>query len=131
MIFSGLGRAAVIKSSEQGKERFDIVHQEWEQKQHMFHFHDEKELKQAAVGPLFLFGGFSFDPHEEKARHWEAFGEAHFFVPSIMLTVSKEGSFLTINEWKQVDGNVHQLIQELEQKGLSFRDITSTDWWTS
>lgn len=31
MIFSGLGRAAVIKSSEQGKERFNIVHQEWEQ----------------------------------------------------------------------------------------------------
>ncbi|MBG9819152.1 isochorismate synthase [Bacillus safensis] len=123
MIFSGLGRAAVIKSSEQGKERFDIVHQEWEQlKQHMFHFHDEKELKQAAVGPL-LFGGFSFDPHEEKARHWEAFGEAHFFVPSIMLTVSKEGSFLTINEWKQVDGNVHQLIQELEQKASRFETL--------
>lgn len=44
-------------------------------------------------------------------------------MPSIMLTVSKEGSFLTINEWKQVDGNVHQLIQELEQKASRFETL--------
>ncbi|MGE6628752.1 isochorismate synthase [Bacillus sp. NPDC077027] len=123
MIFSGLGRAAVIKTEQKGKERFDTVHREWEQlKQNMFHFHDEKELKQAAVGPL-LFGGFSFDPYEEKARHWEAFGEAHFFVPSMMLTVSKEGTFLTVNEWKQINGNVHQLMQELEGKASNFRAV--------
>lgn len=48
------------------------------------------------VGPL-LFGGFAFDPVRPASDLWYDFPDARLVLPRMMLTRSRDGSWLTIN----------------------------------
>ncbi|MFC0273990.1 isochorismate synthase MenF [Metabacillus herbersteinensis] len=90
----GLGNELVIETSDQTTNRFRLIENEWKRL-------NKQVLHSGSVsvgtGPL-LFGGFSFDPIKSKSQLWNDFSEAKFFLPTIMLTNTKERSYLTVNK---------------------------------
>jgi len=85
----GLGHAHVITAhSPHG--RFEHVKKEWQTlcKQIV---NEEREVQ-----PI-LFGGFSFDPLNEKQSVWTRFPEAYFAVPTFQLIIKGERAFVSIH----------------------------------
>lgn len=85
----GLGHAHVITAhSLHG--RFEHVKKEWQTlcKQIV---NEEREVQ-----PI-LFGGFSFDPLNEKQSVWTKFPEAYFAVPTFQLIIKGERAFVSIH----------------------------------
>lgn len=85
----GLGHAHVITAhSPHG--RFEHVKKEWQTlcKQIV---NEEREVQ-----PI-LFGGFSFDPLNEKQSVWTKFPEAYFAVPTFQLIIKGERAFVSIH----------------------------------
>ncbi|MGG0050108.1 isochorismate synthase [Bacillus atrophaeus] len=110
----GLGKEAVFRTDEKNDERYHVVFEEWERfKKTAFHIHDEEKLQQAAVGPV-LFGGFSFDPLETRGDEWDHFSEGNFFVPSLMLTKTDDGQFLTVNQWVSQNEQAEDVLASLQ-----------------
>lgn len=70
--------------------------------------------KEKITGPIML-GGLSFDPTDQKASHWEAFPEAGFFVPEVLLTIKGETFFLTLNIWVNRKTEADKIEQHYEQ----------------
>ncbi|AIW38554.1 isochorismate synthase MenF [Bacillus velezensis] len=100
----GLGTEALFQSNEKNGKRYHDVFEQWERfKKTAFHIHEEEEAAHTAVGPV-LFGGFSFNPAEERGDEWNGFEEGLFFIPSLMLTKTADGDYLTVNQWA-ADGN--------------------------
>ena len=66
-----------------------------------FHIHEEEEAAHTAVC---LIRRFSFNPAEERGDEWNGFEEGLFFIPSLMLTKTADGDYLTVNQWA-ADGN--------------------------
>lgn len=71
------------------------------------------------MGPV-LFGGFSFDPYEERGTQWDHFSEGDFFVPSLMLTMSADGSFLTVNRWVSGEDDAEAVLEGLKAFAAEF-----------
>ncbi|MDQ0231103.1 isochorismate synthase [Metabacillus malikii] len=88
----GVGNELILEN-EDNDERFQKIESQWREY--------PKRLIAAkheiGTGPL-LFGGFSFDPIKEKDLLWETFSEAKFVLPTKMLTVRQNKTYLTINK---------------------------------
>ncbi|MGP7819693.1 isochorismate synthase [Niallia sp. 01092] len=54
------------------------------------------EYNDSGVGPT-LFGGFTFDPQKPKTKLWDHYADAHFFVPSFMLSEINGTQYITTN----------------------------------
>ncbi len=90
---AGLGAACTISTDEE-REQFFAVEKEWKR-----FIKDGVILSRenwAGTGPL-LFGGFRFDPLNQRGSEWDEFADGTLQVPSIMLTKSKEADYLTVN----------------------------------
>ncbi|WP_142255377.1 isochorismate synthase [Bacillus sinesaloumensis] len=92
-VIVGVGKAHSI-SSNGSTERFEAVEKKWKElNQHAIIVDD---FNPYSTGPI-LMGGFSFDPLKERTELWKHFDDAKFILPSIMLTVYKGSTYLTIN----------------------------------
>ncbi|MFP3813290.1 isochorismate synthase, partial [Bacillus sp. SIMBA_005] len=67
-----------------------------------------------------LFGGFSFDPCEERGSQWDHFSEGDFFVPALMLTMTAEGPFLTVNRWVSGGEDAEAVLEGLKAFAAEF-----------
>jgi menaquinone-specific isochorismate synthase len=92
-IMVGLGNQLVLENDNYTSERFQKIENEWKR----FRKRVISDHKQVGTGPL-LFGGFSFDPIKEKSPLWESFSEAKFTLPTTMLTIINERTYITINK---------------------------------
>ncbi|WP_230980960.1 isochorismate synthase [Rossellomorea arthrocnemi] len=90
---AGLGAAHILSTNEK-KERFFTVENEWKR------FIDRSVVvtgqKWAGTGPL-LFGGFSFDPLNDNGPEWRHFSTGSFQLPAFMLTKTGKTNYLTTN----------------------------------
>ncbi|MEC5228293.1 isochorismate synthase [Bacillus inaquosorum] len=110
----GLGKEAVFQTNQKNSERYREVFEQWERfKKTAFHIYEEEKLQHSAVGPV-LFGGFSFDPCEERGTQWDHFSEGDFFVPALMLTMTAEGPFLTVNRWVSEEEDAEAVLEGLK-----------------
>ncbi|MGR3765467.1 isochorismate synthase [Rossellomorea sp. NS-SX7] len=90
---AGLGSAYTI-STQDDRDQFFAVEKEWKR-----FINDGVILSQEnwiGTGPL-LFGGFRFDPFNQRGGEWNDFENGTLQVPSFMLTKSKEADYLTLN----------------------------------
>ncbi|MCY7756843.1 isochorismate synthase MenF [Bacillus inaquosorum] len=116
----GLGKEAVFQTSQKNSERYREVFEQWERfKKTAFHIYEEEKLQHSAVGPV-LFGGFSFDPCEERGTQWDHFSEGDFFVPALMLTMTAEGPFLTVNRWVSEEEDAEAVLEGLKAFAAEF-----------
>ncbi|CEG23337.1 Salicylate biosynthesis isochorismate synthase [Planococcus massiliensis] len=85
----GLGHAHVI-SAHSPHGRFEQIKEEWQSlcKQIV---NEEREVQ-----PI-LFGGFSFDPLNEKDSVWTKFPEAYFAVPTFQMIIKGERAYVSIH----------------------------------
>ncbi|MEC1352539.1 isochorismate synthase [Bacillus sonorensis] len=110
----GLGKELSISTSQKDAGRYRDIYEQWERlKERAYHFHEGDSLHQTAVGPL-LFGGFSFDPLEEREQHWRYYPEGAFFVPSVMLTKAEDEAFITVNKWTSSDEDGRKVLEDLK-----------------
>ncbi|WP_338788855.1 isochorismate synthase [Metabacillus sp. FJAT-53654] len=109
----GLGNELVLENENRTPERFQKIEKEWKRFNKKV-IADHK--KQVGTGPL-LFGGFSFDPMKEKDVLWDAFAEAKFVLPTNMLTVFKDKTYITINKLITPMDNLDTCIKHFEQVG--------------
>ncbi|MGO4898061.1 isochorismate synthase MenF [Bacillus sp. GM2] len=110
----GLGKEVLVSTDLKDAGRYQAVHEKWERlKEKTFHFHEDQCTSQAAVGPL-LFGGFSFDPLEDRKQHWNGYQEGAFFIPTAMLTQDGEETFITVNRWKAPEEDVRKVLEEIK-----------------
>lgn len=107
----GLGNELVLENHLDNSERFREIEKEWKRlnKRVVSDYH-----KIIGTGPL-LFGGFSFDPLKEKSSIWDAFSEAKFVLPTIMLTATNNKSYITINKLITPYDKLETCIQHFEQ----------------
>ncbi|MBE3570222.1 MAG: isochorismate synthase [Bacillales bacterium] len=94
-IIAGVGNAAIIRSEKGIQERYTEIEDKWNQlfKEAVI----ENSYKDVmGTGPI-LFGGFSFDPGTIKEEKWAPFSSAYFVLPSFMVTVKKDRTYLTSN----------------------------------
>ncbi|MED1741425.1 isochorismate synthase MenF [Bacillus swezeyi] len=114
MTLVGLGKEITVSTDQKDAGRYRDIHEKWERlKEKAYHFHEGERRSQTPAGPL-LFGGFSFDPLEERDQHWNGYQEGAFFIPSVMLTQDGEESFLTLNQWKAPSEDVRFVLAHLK-----------------
>ncbi|PGT91093.1 isochorismate synthase MenF [Bacillus sp. AFS040349] len=90
----GLGNELVIENNKESKQRFQEIEKEWKRFPKKVISDRKNEI---GTGPL-LFGGFSFDPIKEKSPLWDSFSEAKFVLPTTMLSIVQNKTYLTINK---------------------------------
>ncbi|WP_410489235.1 isochorismate synthase MenF [Bacillus changyiensis] len=113
MTLVGLGQELAVVTHQKDRGRYQDIHEKWEHiKNRSFHFQEDGNVMQSAVGPL-LFGGFSFDPLKKKEKHWHDYQEGAFFIPSKMLTKTTDATFITMNKWVRPYENVHHVLDQL------------------
>lgn len=116
----GLGTEAVFQSKEKNEKRYHDVFEQWERfKKTAFHIHEEEQAQHSAIGPV-LFGGFSFNPSEERGDEWNGFEEGHFFIPSLMLTKTADGDYLTVNQWAGEADEAEDVLERLKSFSEAF-----------
>ncbi|SFE37244.1 isochorismate synthase [Alteribacillus iranensis] len=112
IILAGTGQVTPL-SSTGSYDRYIHVEKNW-----------DKLLRQAVssgesgvigTGPL-LFGGFSFDPEEEKKTLWNDFEDETFAIPCYMLSLIEGQSYLTINRICSPDDNEWHLYKQVENE---------------
>lgn len=67
--------------------------------------------KRRATGAL-LFGGFDFDPERGESKEWQDFQSAFFYLPTYLVTVLSEETYLTINFYVDSQTDLHQKANE-------------------
>jgi menaquinone-specific isochorismate synthase len=107
----GLGNELVLENHHDNSERFREIEKEWKRLNKRVVSDHHKII---GTGPL-LFGGFSFDPLKEKSSIWDAFSEAKFVLPTIMLTATNNKSYITINKLITPYDKLETCIQHFEQ----------------
>ncbi|RIW35621.1 isochorismate synthase [Bacillus salacetis] len=90
---AGLGSSYMLRNDSEDN-RYDSIENEWKRLIGNAVIESEREI--AGTGPL-LFGGFSFDPTVPRSKEWSDFSHGIFQLPTFMLTVTEEGSYLTTN----------------------------------
>lgn len=107
MMITGLG---IAKSFETDKEdaRFQCIEEKWND------FLDQgvmiNPFSIQGTGPL-LFGGFTFDPLNAKRDEWSNFPNGLFYLPTLMQTIYKGITYLTINIVCMPDDNLGRIEQ--------------------
>jgi menaquinone-specific isochorismate synthase len=107
----GLGNEMVLENNYQTTVRFHEIEKEWKRLNKQVVSDQQKII---GTGPL-LFGGFSFDPLKEKSSIWDAFSEAKFVLPTIMLTIVNNKYYITINKLISPYDELDTCIQHFEQ----------------
>ncbi|MGM0875032.1 MAG: isochorismate synthase [Bacillota bacterium] len=107
----GLGNELVLENDNLTSERFQKIEKDWKRFNKKV-ISDHK--KQIGTGPL-LFGGFSFDPIKKKSPLWDAFSEAKFVLPTSMLTIVNQKTYLTINKLVTPYDQLEACIQHFER----------------
>lgn len=92
-VFIGLGSAYNIEAY--GRKRFEEAERRWRALCEGRIVSPDTGIK--GTGPL-LFGGFSFDPLSQKDALWDGFPDSALVLPELLLTVTAEGCWLTVNE---------------------------------
>lgn len=85
----GLGHAHVLSSNE-AEGRFEKIKDDWKS------LCRQIVNEEHSVQPV-LFGGFSFDPLNEKQSEWMKFPQAYFVVPTFQLILRGEQAFVSIH----------------------------------
>ncbi|RUL56562.1 isochorismate synthase [Lysinibacillus antri] len=94
----GLGHAYIIENNEDN-ERFDLIEDEWKAL-------TKNIVKEASELQPILFGGFSFDPKNDKKGEWEGFPQSHFAVATYQLVLRNDKAYVSIH---LVTENEHSL----------------------
>lgn len=114
-VFVGLGTTCEIEVYEEhGEDRFKQVEAEWERLRQLCRTESRRcDLRRTGSPPSpLLFGGFSFDPLATQTPLWRSYSDAVFTVPTFLLTVTQDGTWLTVNRTSDV--GEHQLKAEWE-----------------
>jgi menaquinone-specific isochorismate synthase len=90
---AGLGSAYMLRNDSENN-RYTSIENEW--KRLIENAVIESDEETAGTGPL-LFGGFSFDPSVPRSKEWSDFSHGIFQMPTFMLTVAGDESYLTTN----------------------------------
>ncbi|AQU78855.1 MULTISPECIES: isochorismate synthase [Planococcus] len=85
----GIGHAHVL-STNKANGRFEEIKKEWQ------NLCRQIVNEEHSVQPV-LFGGFSFDPLNNKASEWKRFPQAYFAVPTFQLVLKGEQAFISIH----------------------------------
>ncbi|VEF47142.1 menaquinone-specific isochorismate synthase [Bacillus freudenreichii] len=114
-------------------DRFSQIEAEWNE---LLASSDINNPFQApGTGPL-LFGGFSFDPYSVKEEKWEPFGDALFYLPEYMLTISGEDCYLTVNLFEneemapysnQMEKSFDLLINNVKRSEISLPNLVNKE----
>ncbi|OMP67741.1 isochorismate synthase [Domibacillus epiphyticus] len=91
MTLAGLGSVHTIQSAQN---RFVQVESDWDALIKRAQIHNPYDVY--GTGPV-AFGGFSFDPEQEKGEEWSRFAPSFFYVPELMLTVYGGETYITVN----------------------------------
>lgn len=109
LILTGIG--SLVPFHHSTEEQYSAIEKEWKR------FRDEVYVEQEncfGTGPLAL-GGFSFFDTYKSEQDWKEFGTAHFFVPNLMLTVTKEGTYVTTNYEITEDTDLDELLVKYKE----------------
>ncbi|WP_196220080.1 isochorismate synthase [Terrilactibacillus tamarindi] len=123
----GLGYA--LKLAAEGETRVSSIA---DQKKKLFNDAIIEKWDQGLSGGPLLFGGFSFDPDNQKTSpKWHSFGDATFILPEILLTRTKENkSILTINclmtKDKKPDEEFNRLTERIQLLNKSQKSLTTS-----
>lgn len=128
----GVGVCDRIDVQTSSRSRFTTVEKEWNRR--LERLVTEGPFIKGA-GPL-LMGGFAFDPEQPGSNTWKTHLSASFVLPKYLLTVRKDGCWLTANRWIAPDENETEIarIWEQEQAELlqrasqSLRDKGPATW---
>src|SRR5690606_10478487 len=85
----GLGHAHVL-TSDAAQGRFETIKEDWKS------LCRQIVNEEHAVQPV-LFGGFSFDPLNDKESEWTNFPQAYFAVPTFQLILKGEQAYVSIH----------------------------------
>ncbi|WP_298833212.1 isochorismate synthase MenF [uncultured Planococcus sp.] len=85
----GIGHAHVL-STDKAAGRFDKIKNDWKS------LCNQIVNEEHSVQPV-LFGGFSFDPLNDKPSEWTRFPQAYFAVPTFQLILKGEQAFVSIH----------------------------------
>ncbi|WP_226670283.1 isochorismate synthase MenF [Metabacillus litoralis] len=109
----GVGNELILENNYSTTERFSAIEKEWKRFNKRV-IHDKDKERQNGTGPL-LFGGFSFDPIKEKDPLWDAFSEAKFMLPTMMVTIVNNKTFLTVNKLVTPHDDLLSCLKHFEQ----------------
>ncbi len=93
----GLGHAYTIEN-DAGHLRFDRVEQEWKQL-------TKNIVKEEDLQPI-LFGGFTFDPYNERKGEWADFPQSFFAVSTFQLVIRDDQAFVSIHYITEEENSV-------------------------
>ncbi|MFD3448692.1 isochorismate synthase MenF [Microbacteriaceae bacterium 4G12] len=111
VVFAGIGSAFTIADSSQN--RFQDARQAWNEIL-------EKTVVNCpayrfGTGPI-LFGGFSFDPLQQKTKLWNAFSDTVLMLPAFLLTIKEGEAWLTTNQFVTHSDCAEVIENEMKQK---------------
>ena len=85
----GLGHAYIIENNEDHN-RFDLVENEWKAL-------TKNIVKEASELQPILFGGFTFDPKNDKSGEWAGFPQSYFAVATYQLVIRHDKAYVSIH----------------------------------
>jgi menaquinone-specific isochorismate synthase len=110
LFFVGLGTAFETEIF-QSDSRFFQIEEQWKR---LLEERLTGQVEPYGTGPV-IFGGFSFDPKNEKTDLWFHFPHAKFVLPMFLYTITEQGNWLTTNVVVQPEDNEIRLIERIEQ----------------
>ncbi|MDN4493759.1 isochorismate synthase [Ureibacillus aquaedulcis] len=85
----GLGHAFKIQNNE-GNDRFDLVEKQWKAL-------TKNIVKEEREPQPILFGGFTFDPMNDKKGEWDGFPQSFFSVATYQLVIRNDKAYISIH----------------------------------
>jgi len=85
----GLGHAYTIANNE-GDDRFDLVEKQWKEL-------TKNIVKEEREPQPILFGGFTFDPKNDKKGEWDGFPQSFFSVATYQLVMRNDKAYISIH----------------------------------
>ena len=106
----GLGHAYKIENND-GEGRFDLIEKQWKEL-------TKNMVKEDREPQPILFGGFTFDPKNDKKGEWDGFPQSFFSVATYQLVIRNDKAYISIHLITEKDNNLEefeQLRQERDQ----------------
>ncbi|MDI7740370.1 isochorismate synthase [Lysinibacillus fusiformis] len=106
----GLGHAYKIENNN-GEDRFDSIEKQWKEL-------TKNIVKEEREPQPILFGGFTFDPNNDKKGEWDGFPQSFFSVATYQLVIRNDKVYISIHLITDKENNLEefeQLRQERDQ----------------
>jgi len=106
----GLGHAYKIENNN-GEDRFDSIEKQWKEL-------TKNIVKEEREPQPILFGGFTFDPKNDKKGEWDGFPQSFFSVATYQLVIRNDKVYISIHLITDKENNLEefeQLRQERDQ----------------